>query len=308
MKTTTHETIRHILVALDLSEMDDALIRYANMLANLLPIERVYFVYVAQSLELPANLLKEYPDLMAPLDESIQDDLEKKVRGLFSTSSVEVNCVVEEGNAIEKVLKLCKVKHIDLILMGRKKSLKGSGIVSSKIARRCPCSLLLVTEGFSPGIDKVLVPIDFSGYAAHATRRALDLADNSSAKLLLMHIYSVPVGYYKTGKSREEFARIMQSHAEKDYQKFLSKNQFPHDLSCKYELNNDGKSAEMIYSYAESVGADLIVIGSRGRTAISAVLMGSIAEKLVYRDSDIPILIVKNKGENMGLLNTLLKI
>ena len=308
MKTTTHKSFRHILVALDLTEMDEALIRYTNMLAKLLPIERVFFVYVAKDLELPSDLLKEYPDLMAPLDESIQDDLEKKVNGLFNASSADVQCIVEEGSAIEKVLKLCKIKHIDLILMGRKKSLKGSGIVSSKIARRCPCSLLLVTEDFNSEINKVLVPTDYSKHAAHAIQLASEFTKPDSAELLLMHIYSVPVGYYKTGKTRAEFARIMQSHAERDCQKFLAKNDFPTDLSCEYEVSDDGKAADMIYNHAEESGVDLIVVGSRGRTALSAILLGSVAEKLVYRDSTIPVLIVKNKGENMGLMNALMKI
>ncbi|MGD1889569.1 MAG: universal stress protein [Cyclobacteriaceae bacterium] len=308
MKTTTPEPFRHVLVALDLTEMDDTLIRYADMVAKLLPIERIFFVYVAKNLELPPDLLEEYPDLMAPLDESIQVDLQKKVNDLFTTTSVEVSCIVEEGNAIEKVLKLCKIKHIDLILMGRKKSLKGSGIVSSKIARRCPCSLLLVTENFSPNISKVLVPVDFSGHAAHAMQRASEFATPASAELMMMHIFDVPVGYYKTGKSHEEFARIMQSHAEKDCQKFLKKNQFPADVACEYEVSDDGKAADMIYHHAEESGVDLIVLGSKGRTALSAILMGSVAEKLVYRDSGIPVLIVKNKGENMGFINALLKI
>jgi len=308
MKTTTDDPFRHVLVALDLTEMDEVLIRYADMLAKLLPIERVFFVYVAKDLELPPDLLKEYPDLMAPLDESIQVDLEKKVNDLFTATSVEVSAIVEEGNAIEKVLKLCKIKHIDLILMGRKKSLKGSGIVSSKIARRCPCSLLLVTEDFKPTISKVLVPVDFSKHATRAMQRALEFTEPASAELLMMHIYSVPVGYYKTGKSHEEFARIMQSHAEKDCQKFLAKNQFPTDLPCEYEVSDDGKASDMIFTHAEESGVDLIVVGSKGRTALSAILMGSVAEKLVYRDSSIPVLIVKNKGENMGFINALMKI
>jgi len=192
--------------------------------------------------------------------------------------------------------------------MGRKKSLKGSGIVSSKIARRCPCSLLLVTEDFKPTISKVLVPVDFSKHATRAMQRALEFTEPASAELLMMHIYSVPVGYYKTGKSHEEFARIMQSHAEKDCQKFLAKNQFPTDLPCEYEVSDDGKASDMIFTHAEESGVDLIVVGSKGRTALSAILMGSVAEKLVYRDSSIPVLIVKNKGENMGFINALMKI
>ncbi|WKN45594.1 universal stress protein [Tunicatimonas pelagia] len=308
MKTTTEEPFKSILVALDLTEMDDYLIQYTHMLSKLLPVERIFFVHVAKDLELPADLLKEFPGLLEPMDESIIADIQKKVDHYFDSSTLDVNCIVKEGNAIDKVLKLCKVKNIDLILMGRKKSLQGSGIVSSKIARKCPCSLLLVTQDFKAKLNKILVPVDFSDHAALAMQRALDLSSAPSMELLMTHVYRVPIGYYKTGKSREEFEKIMQAHAEKDCRKFLTKHSFPPDTPCEYVATDDGKHAELTHAFAEAADVDLIVIGSRGRTAASAILMGSVAEKLVYRDSNIPILIVKSNGENMGVLQTLMKI
>ena len=308
METTQQAPITSVLVALDLTEMDDALIRYAHMLSQVLPLERLFFVNVAKNLELPADLLQEYPGLLDPLDESIGADIQQKVNHYFSTSTLDIRCLVKEGNPIKKILKFCKVKDIDLILMGRKKSLRGSGLVSSKIARRCPCSLLLVTPDFRPNISKVLVAIDFSDHAALATQRALEIANPSLTTLLMLHLYQVPTGYYKTGKSYEEFRQIMQSHAQKNYRAFLAKHHFLPDTQCEYRVAHDGKRADLTYAFAQENEVDLIVIGSRGRTATAAVLMGSMAEKLVYRDSDIPVLIVKRKGENMGLLDTLMRI
>ena len=305
---TTNEPFRSMLVALDLTEMDDSLVRYADMLSQVLPFERIFFVHVAKDLELPADLLKEYPGLLEPMDESICADIQQKVNHYFSTSSLDIHCLVEEGDPIEKILKLCKIKDIDLILMGRKKSLRGSGIVSSKIARKCPCSLLLVTQDFRPDYKKVLVPVDFSAHAALATQRAMELSSASSTELLLLHVYRVPTGYSKIGKSYQEFKQIIKSHAQKDCRKFLSKYSFPPDIACEYMATNDGKHAELTYAFAEENDVDLIVIGSRGRTAAAAILMGSMAEKIVYRDSEIPVLIVKSKGENMRLLNALMRI
>ncbi len=305
---TTNEPFRSVLVALDLTEMDDSLIRYAHMLSRVLPLERLFFVHVSQDLELPADLLKEYPGLLAPLDESIRADIQQKVNPYFSASSLDVHCLVKEGNALEKILKLSKVKDINLILMGRKKSLRGSGIVSSKIARRCPCSLLLVTQDFRPALKKVLVPVDFSDHAALAMQRALELSGTSSTELLMLHVYRVPAGYSRIGKSYEEFEQIMKSHARKDGRRFLAKHNFPPDTAGAYVATDDGKSAELTYAFAEKNDVDLIAIGSRGRTAAAAILLGSMAEKIVYRDSEIPVLIVKSKGENMKLLDALMRI
>ncbi len=192
--------------------------------------------------------------------------------------------------------------------MGRKKSLRGSGIVSSKIARRCPCSLLLVTQDFRSDYKKVLVPVDFSAHAAQAMQRAQELSSAPSTELLMLHVFRVPAGYSRIGKSYEEFKQIMESHARKDGRRFLDKYNFPPDTPCVYLATDDGKQAELTYAFAEENGVDLMVIGSRGRTAAAAVLIGSMAEKIVYRDSEIPVLIVKSKGENMKLLNALMRI
>jgi len=123
-----------------------------------------------------------------------------------------------------------------------------------------------------------------------------------------VHIYGVPTGYYKTGKSHEEFSEIMKSHAKKDYDEFLASYSFPSDIPCDYLLTDNGHYAELTYSYAENNAVDLIILGSRGRTAISSAMMGSVAEKLVYSDNDIPVLIIKEKGENLGFLDVLMKL
>lgn len=309
MKKVAYEPYKVALVGIDLTDMDDHLIQYTAMIGKILPLERIYFVHVAKKSHLPANLLKEYPGLLEPLDKSIENDILDKVNQYFGKTDIAIKCLVKEGHPIEKILQLSKTKNADLILMGRKKSLHGSGIVSSKIARKCPCSLLLVTPDNRQNINKLLVSTDFSKHAALATMLALDISVLANTnKLEMIHVYQVPESYYKTGKSYDDFDAIMKVHAEKSCIIFLNKNGFPSDVPCEFLLSKKGKYHKIICDYAEKNDIDLIVIGSKGRTNISAILMGSVAEKLVYYDSQIPILIVKNKGENMGLINTLMEV
>lgn len=296
------------LVGLDLTAMDDHLMKYAAMISKVLPLERIFFVHVAQTLQLPGELLTEYPGLLKPLDESIGSDVQSKVDHYFGSSDLEVSCLIKEGNPIEKILQLSKIKNVDLILMGRKKSLKGSGLVSSKISRKCPCDLLLVPQHNHLKIKKLLVPVDYSMHSALAMNLACHLQEMTDGAVEGLHVYSVPNGYHKIGKTYEEFADIMESHAQRDYKKFLTQHEFPSDIPCRYVLADDGKHPELTYEYAENHGVDLIVLGSRGRTNIAAILMGSTAEKLVYLDSHVPIFIVKEKGENMGFLDALMKV
>lgn len=56
----------------------------------------------------------------------------------------------------------------------------------------------------------------------------------------------------------------------------------------------EGKPAEMIIKVADKWGADLIVLGTQGRTGLSNILLGSVAEKAI-RHSTIPLLVIPNK-------------
>lgn len=308
MEKIQYDPYKVALVGLDLTEMDNHIIRYAATICKMLALERIFFVHVAKDLELPDELIAKYPGLVDPLDESIETDIMTRVEQHFGQMDVGISIIVKEGHPIHKILKLSKVKNVDLIILGRKKNLDGSGIVSSKIARNCPCSILFVTHDSPKNIDKILVPVDFSQHSALATQLALSMQAGTSKKLQLVHIYGVPIGYYKTGKSHEEFSAIMKTYAEKDTKKFLTKYNFPLSTPCDYLLTDDGHYPDLTYSYAEKNDTDLIIMGSQGRTGISSMLMGSVAEKLVYLDSDIPILIIKEKGENMGFMDALMKL
>jgi nucleotide-binding universal stress UspA family protein len=136
---------------------------------------------------------------------------------------------------------------------------------------------------------------------------ALEISEKTKAKIQCCHLYEVPNGYSKTGKSFEEFSAIMLENAEKDFKNFLKQNKLP-DLPCTFILRDKKDEAENIMDHAKSIHTDLLIIGSRGRTRSAAVLLGSVAEKLVNSNHVIPMLVMKEKGENMNFLQALFKI
>ncbi len=309
MEAFEHQPYQIALVALDLTEMDDHVIQYVSVISKILHLNRIYFLHVAKDLELPEELLKKYPSLMAPLDESLELEMRQQVnKYMEDTVDVSLEFVVKEGAPIEKILKFAKVKEVDLIFMGRKRSLKGSGLVSSHIARTCPSSLLLVPEQFNSQVKQILVPVDFSNHAYLALKQAEELTKEKGRQVRLVHLFTVSSGYSKIGKSYEEFEEIIEGHAQNDCQKFLNKYQFAKDLECAYINSRDGSKAELIHNHAVSCKADMIVIGSKGRTLASAILIGSLAERLVFYESDIPVLVVKKKHENMSFIEAIFRI
>lgn len=299
--------IKRMLVALDLSEIDEVVIRYSSYLSDLLEIDKVYFFHVAESLSLPAELVEKYPNLMAPADESLKDIIEEKVSKSFK-SKAETVIHVREGNAEDKIIRWSDIKEIDLIVTGKKSEMKGSGLLPNKLARVGHCSVLMVPEKADMQIEKIMIPVDFSKKSKTALTEGMKLAKATNSEVYLQNTYKVPSGYHSSGKSYEEFAEIMKEHAEKDAREFLEGEGLADQCHVHLVLDNDNEPSDKIYQEAESVAVDLIVVASRGRTGLAHILLGSTADKLIQRKGNIPILVIKDKKENMGFLEALLKL
>lgn len=298
---------KKILVGLDLSPLDEVLIKKTAKLARFFEAEQVYFIHVAKDLALPEEVSKNYPDLLAPVDEVIEKSIADQIRAADFPSHVAYEVDAKEGGTMDKILRWSKVKDVDLIIMGRKHDLEGSGTLAKRIALRSSCSVLFLPEYMkSETFKKLFVPIDFSSYSALSLDYAQAISE-ATEDVKCYHLYEVPQGYSKTGKSYEEFAEIMRSNTEKNYQQFIERNNLPH-YPCEITLKDKGNRAESLLHAAKNDGADLIIIGSRGRTDSAALLIGSVAEKLIDINNEIPMLVLKKKGENMKFLDALFRL
>ncbi|MEX2511832.1 MAG: universal stress protein [Cyclobacteriaceae bacterium] len=297
-----------IMVGLDLSHMDDTLISNLKYMASIFEIRKVYFIHVSKDLILPEEISHSYPDLLAPVDETIKNEITHEIEtvGLHEAFSYEI--IVKEGNPQETILRWCKIKDIDLLVMGRKKMIKGSGSLVKNLTQKYANPVFLWPEGTHlTGLKKILLPIDFSSYSIMTIHLAKEISNKTGAEISCCHLYEVPVGYSKTGKSFEEFSAIMLENARNNYEKFKKENQLPH-FNCTFILKQKKDEVENILAFSIDHKIDLLIIGSRGRTQSAAILLGSVAEKLVDVNNEIPMLVLKKKGESMGFLEALFKI
>jgi len=300
--------IDRVLVALDLTALDEAIISYASKVAELLEVSHVYFFHVAKSLDIPEEISKKYPDLMAPLDESLKNDLQKKVSAHF-LYECDYSIVVREGNPTDKILRWSDIKEVDLIMVGRKIQLKGSGVLPSKLSRLAHCSMLYVPENSRLSIDKILVPVDFSKNSSLALDAAMNFKKGNEVIVYMQNAYQVPWGYHTTGKSYEEFAEIMKENALKSATRFLKQNKIKEDdVEVVLSLDKDKDPAEVAYTEATQRKVDMIIMSSKGRSGLANFIMGSVASKMTELDSSIPLFIAKNKADNMGFFEALLKV
>jgi nucleotide-binding universal stress UspA family protein len=303
--------IKKLIVCLDQSPLDQTLIEYASFLTKVNPIRKIYFVSVIKNLSIPKEVLDEFPDLMEKMInerlQSMEQEVQNHAKGLKNTK---LSFLVKEGTLSKKILKLAEEKSVDLIMIGRKVQLPGTGVASSRLARRANCGLLIVPEGTHPQISNLLVPSDFSDYSKDALEESIMISKNLKNKeIFCQNVFSIPSGYHFTGKTFEEFKEIMQSYAEVNFKKFIRKIDAKGiKITPIYTLDDDDDPVQEIVSKAQEIKADLIVIGAKGKTAATALFIGSMAERLIQFNKSIPLLVTRPKGKNAGILDYILEI
>ena len=293
--------IEKIIVSLDLTEMDSSLIKYASFVSKRRDLKKIYFVNIIKNLHVPDEIQKEFPGLIENAIEERKKQMKEAVeQNLEVEGDVEIQYFVKKGVPANRILKLINEKNIDLVIIGRKRTLKGTGVLSQRLARRAESSLLIVPEGDEPNVGKLLVPIDFSNNSKRAISMAIDVAarTENKVKIIAQNVYTVPNGYHYSGKSYDEFAEVMQKHAQRDYQKFMKKIDTKNvTIEPVYSLDKNEDPVEDIILKAEEVKADCIVIGTKGRSKSTALFLGSMAERLIAMDNTIPLFVVRMKGK-----------
>jgi nucleotide-binding universal stress UspA family protein len=296
-----------LLIGLDLTLMDQAVIRYLSFICRLMQPTHLHFLNVQPQLDPPEDLRDEFPMFDDSVADHIVADMKAEVAEHFEDHARLADRMyfhVVEGAPRKEILRMAHEQEIDLLIVGRKQQQRGSGLVPSQVARKIGCSVLFVPEQTTLKLEHILVGCDFSAHAALAVQEAQLMQQRMEApvQLTLQHIYQVPMGYYKTGRTEAQFAAIMRQHAEKRLRKFADQHDL--DLSqAQEEFTYDHKKtspAHLIKAYGHEQQVDLIIVAARGHNILSALLLGSVAEKLIKLDSGIPLLIIKQKDRSMS--------
>lgn len=130
-------------------------------------------------------------------------------------------------------------------------------------------------------IQRILVPVDFSDTSKKALEYANFIANRFDAKMDVVHVWrpSEYAGDEMVLLTRSEpeltLSTFLRNHADQMLTSFLEG--VPHSNRRLEE----GEPAHVISQVATEGGYDLIVMGTHGRTGLSHVMMGSVAEKVV---------------------------
>lgn len=276
--------LRNILFATDFSESAELGQAAAFELADRFSSK----LHVFHALEVPLPIFEPYTVAVpeAFISEARKGATEKlgaivdaaRVRGIEGTSAL--GAVPAPFDISEQARKV----DADLVVIGSeghtgiKHFLLGS--VAEGTVKGAPCSVLAVRGSLAPPITTLVVGIDFFPEAQSALDAACELADQLGANLHLVHAakttppligreeIAVPTAFYDS-VMREAERRISEAAAA---------------CRIKGTVSTEVSTAPAqvaLSEVAERLDAELIIIGSHGRTGIKHLLLGSVAERTV---------------------------
>ncbi len=224
--------------------------------------------------------------------QGILDEQVKKIEGLGGTIA---SARLSEGGAAEEIVALAEEIGAGLIAMGSRgrgrirRLLMGS--VSDAVVRHAHYPVIVVR--WKPVVfpAKILLPTDGSEEATLAVRTAADLSEKTGSELHVVHVGEVTLGYHP-----ERHGYHMQYERDEKEARELLETQVEGikaagDTVAQAHLRM-GKADEHIVVLAEELGADLIVMGSRGLGGVKRALMGSVSDSVV-RHAHCPVLVVR---------------
>ena len=280
---------RKILVALDLSEMDDHLIRYASFLAEKFSPEKVYFVHNIKKYEI-SDLFKDQLENLN-LEQLISDELDEKVSELF-TADVPSQVLISEDPYTESLMNYIVQKYsINLVVLGNKSKTKGTGVISDKLIRLLKCDILSIPENAPTKLEQIWGGTDFSKETVRVFERAEFLRQKTNAHITAVHIYSVPV-QFTPYLDKEEMVPKIEKHTREKFDKFLKRHRLG-DLDKKIIRGRESSVAERLAIEGEKAGIDLLIVGDIGGNVFSSLLVGSVTDELFDRSLKIPLWVAK---------------
>jgi len=144
-------------------------------------------------------------------------------------------------------------------------------------------------------LKRLLVPIDFSAGSLHALDYAVDLARAFRAEIVVVSVVepiytSVPVGMFGLTPRLNLLIEEQERDAREQMKKVAAKLS---QRRIRHRAYVDAGSADIrIIKEAARLKADMIVMGTHGRSGLPHLWMGSVAEKVV-RSSTCPVLTIR---------------
>lgn len=290
-----------VLVATDLSDSADDAIRTGHELAG--TNKKLVVCHVVHEILRASPLFPQA--VQADMEAVIHAEsraaaaVEDRVKAITGRAANDFDIRIESGAADAAILRIAEEVQATLVvtasrgLSGIARLLLGS--VAERIVRYAHCSVFIARP--HEKTQKILVATDLSELSRSAVVQAADLAQKNSAELHVLYCLdvmpspamglTVPFGGVPIIPP-PELVEQMRTGAKTGLEELVER------LGIKAQTRVvEGEAASTIVRTAESINADLLVVGTHGRTGLARLALGSVTEKVV-RAAKSSVLVVRS--------------
>ena len=170
------------------------------------------------------------------------------------------------------------------------------GSTEARVIGHAPCNVLVVPKAAIVEFKSIVIATDGSPYSTAAASEAIGIAKKNNSKLTVISVVPAELA---TPTDVDFGVSQMEHLAEKEMQVAEKNAKAVKEAAQKEGVEVQafvmtGKPADAIIETAKEKNADLIIVGSHGRTGIERLLMGSVAERVIVMSS-CAVLVVKSK-------------
>ncbi len=293
--------IQKAVVALKLLEKQANLLPYLNFFQSQVPLKSIDFVHVIPQFDAFHAFVDGqragFRNLVA-LNEAVHNEMKEAVENFFDVSE-KGNCSFEirEGNPLEEMLAVSEKVNPDLNVIGQSSGSSRHGIMARKLASKTDSNALIVPDQAKAQLKKILVPIDFSPLSGKALQTAYAIAQQSDSKpeIHCINVYEMPdVNVYSIQKGHKQFKEMVESDRGTAFKRFTEKYLgTTEDIKLDLVEKMMPGIANYIYDFAKDNKSDLVIIGAKGHSKVEKLLLGSVTERLLTINDQIPTIIIK---------------
>lgn len=274
--------IERIILSTDCSEFSSGAEREAVNIAKRFNAE----LFILSVIETNPEFTALAPGILEKAEEKTRKYLEE-LRKRAEKEGIRSEIVIHEGDEPHRfIIDEASKRRANLIAMGRR-GRKGlmrlmMGSQTARTIGHSPVSVLVVPRKAEIKFKNIVIATDASRFSEKAAEEAIELAKHTGASLYAIAVTRPDATKERIKESDDALERIRLS-----CQKEGVKVEVEHVRNRPHE-----KIYEAIIDFAKRHDADLIVMGSHGRTGMAKLLMGSVAERVIGH-SECAVLVVK---------------
>lgn len=281
-----------VMVPLSLAD-NDSLLNYAAHLAKMGMGKEFNFIHVVTPHARPGQF-----NSAAQMKQRMAEAVSRSFGDTIG--NLKINChVFEASSVLDKLVEFSIASASRLIVSGHENYSTWRRALPMRLAMLTNCSVWMVPAHAKPVIERIIAPIDFSKASEETLSQALMVAKaNDIKECMALHIYcdDAVIRY-------DEYVKTIRGNEETAFSKFMGLIQ-TRDVKVMPKFFESVNVAQAIVGQAQAYQADLIVLGTRGQSQASSILLGSVASE-VMSVSDIPVLAIKHAERHQSFIDAL---